>query len=382
MKQIFIISSNFYDIANSKFTIGGIQTYIKDLCIAINRNGHEASLVQFGEYKMESEQISDDCRIIFYPRKKKLLQTADQYTFDCFYKSNNKNDSLFIIDTDQRDIKSKADNVVQIQHGITFDIPGNMIPGFFGKFVFFQRVNKLIRCRRNASRLFHVRKTVCVDYNYYNWFRTQDTIPNDRDVKVIPNYSGSFISIDELESKLRDNCHPTKIVFARRFVEYRGTRLMIEAVKKVLSNHNNIEVTFAGSGPLSGEIESAFHGDNRVIITRYDSNESVSFHYKFDIAVVPTIFSEGTSLSLCEAMAAGCIPVASCVGGMSNILLNGYNGLMIHPNEEELATALETVIAMPHEQKAQIAKRAYDTAVVSFSKQRWERQWLNFLNIK
>ena len=374
MKHIFIISSNFYDESNSRFTIGGIQTYIRDLCITINQSGNRSTLVQFGRYNTRQLLSSENCEILLYPR----IRISDQRTFDLLYRENNSPDSIFIIDTDQRDIRSQQENVIQIQHGITFDIPGNMISGFFGKTVLLQRINKQVRCWRNASRLFHTRNTVCVDYNYYNWFRTQDTIPDGVKVKVIPNYSGSFITRDELESKLHDKDGIIRIVFARRFVEYRGTRLMLVAAKKILLSHKNVEITFAGTGPLCDEIQSTFINDKRVRITQYDSSESVSFHYKYDIAVVPTVYSEGTSLSLCEAMAAGCIPVATCVGGMSNIILNDYNGLLIQPNETELESAIESIIIMPFEQRMQIAQRAYETAVTSFSKDRWERQWLDF----
>lgn len=382
MKQVFIISSNFYDVTNNQFTIGGIQTYIKDLCSAINRYGNQACLVQFGSVENDQCIISDECKIRLVKYCQESSSSRDQKTFDKFYRHHNSTDSIFIIDTDQRDIRSNNANVIQIQHGITFDIPGNMIPGIWGKFKLLQRINKQIRCWRNAARLTHVRNTVCVDYNYYNWFRTQDTIPDDVRVKVIPNYAGTFMEIAAIEEKINTINTKIKIVFARRFVDYRGTRLMIGAAKKLLDQFENIEVTFAGGGPLQEEIETAFKGEKRVHITKYESKDSVSFHYNFDVAVVPTIFSEGTSLSLCEAMAAGCIPVASCVGGMSNILLDGYNGLVIQPKETDLVEALTEVITMAHEKRKIIAKRAYDTALESFSKARWEKQWISFLEFE
>ena len=381
MKQFFIISSNFYDVVAHKFTIGGIQTYIKDLYFAIIRHGHKAYLVQFGSVESNKEIVVGGCQILLVRYVKGRIVSSNQRTFNLFYMRNNKPNSVFIIDTDQRDIKSNNSNVIQIQHGITFDIPGNMIPGFWGKNKILQRINKQIRCWRNAARLSHVRNTVCVDYNYYNWYRTQNTIPDDVTVKVIPNYAGTFVSHNQIEEKIRTLHSKISIVFARRFVEYRGTRLMIKATKKLLAKFENIEVTFAGSGPLQSEVEIAFTGDKRVFITHYESIESVTFHYKFDIAVVPTIYSEGTSLSLCEAMAAGCIPIASCVGGISNILIDGYNGLVIQPSEAELEDALISVINMSHERRRVLAKRAYETALESFSKARWEKQWISFLKL-
>lgn len=382
MKQVFIISSNFYDISRCQFTIGGIQTYIKDLNNAIIKQGHKSCLVQFGDADAEQEITPDGCIIRFEKYIKGCLKSRDQRTFDGFYSRNDSPDSVFIIDTDQRDIKSDKANVIQIQHGITFDIPGNMISGIWGKNRFLQRINKQIRCWRNTSRLTHVPNTVCVDYNYYNWFRTQGTIPDDLSVKVIPNYAGALLSAAEVDNKLKSSHSIIKIVFARRFVDYRGTRLMMEATRCILAKFENVEVTFAGGGPLENEIKSLFLYEKRVHITKYESTDSVAFHRQFDVAVVPTIYSEGTSLSLCEAMAAGCIPIASCVGGMSNIILNGYNGLLILPNVEELKNAITSVIKMTDENRRLIAKRAYDTARVSFSRSRWEQEWISFLKME
>lgn len=382
MKHVFIVSSNFYDATKNQFTIGGIQTYIKDLSCAINNSGNIATLVQFGPYKEIHQLLVGEFEILLFPQKKRRIQSINQRSFNELYRKYNSPGSIFIIDTDQRDIKSKKNNVIQIQHGITFDIPGDMIPGFWGKSTILQRINKQLRCWRNTSRLFHVRKTVCVDYNYFNWFRTQDTIREGYSVRIIPNYAGSFLPASDLETKLKQSKQHLKIVFARRFVDYRGTRLMIEAAKDLLERYDRIEITFAGGGPLFNEIKDTFADCSRVKVTSYNSGESVLFHSQFDIAVVPTIFSEGTSLSLCEAMAAGCIPIASCVGGMSNIVIDGYNGRLIQPNVEELKHALIAVIEMTSEQRSILAKRAYDTAITSFSRSRWEQQWLETLDMK
>lgn len=378
--DIYIISSNFYDPSCSLFTIGGIQTYIKDLYKVVINSGHNALMVQFGFYRGIKEIESEGYKILLYPYVSRFGRVSEQRSFDSVYKKYNTDRSIFIIDTDQRDIESGNDNVIQIQHGIAFDIPGNMIPGFWGRSSFLQRINKQLRCWRNVARLTHVHRTVCVDYNYYNWFRTQDTIPDDYSVRVIPNYAGEFISIDQLKTKIGTRRSTISILFARRFVDYRGAYLMIDATKALLSRFNHISITFAGSGPLEQTIKKEFEGENRVVITRYDSAESVQFHSRFDIAVIPTIFSEGTSLSLCEAMAAGCIPIATCVGGMSNIVLNNFNGLLIQPCLSDLIDALIYLIDLPQAQRSIIARRAYDTAVVSFSKERWERQWLSYLN--
>ena len=93
-----------------------------------------------------------------------------------------------------------------------------------------------------------------------------------------------------------------------------------------------------------------------------------------DIAVVPTVGSEGTSLSLLEAMASGCAVVCTNVGGMTNIVLDGYNGLMIYPEEEELYNAL-TCLIEDSSLRAKLQANAYNCVKDAFSLHRWKDAW-------
>ncbi|MGR4357642.1 glycosyltransferase [Escherichia coli] len=84
------------------------------------------------------------------------------------------------------------------------------------------------------------------------------------------------------------------------------------------------------SGPeqyLVDELKKEY--PNSVYQTSYKSEDSIHFHQQYDIAIVPSIGSEGTSLSLLEAMSAKCLVIATDIGGMTNIILDGFNGRMI-----------------------------------------------------
>ncbi len=103
------------------------------------------------------------------------------------------------------------------------------------------------------------------------------------------------------------------------------------------------------------------------------------FHKKYDIAVVPTIFSEGTSLSLIEAMSAGCLPIASHVGGMTNIILDSFNGFLTYPSEEELYKIIVKVLNLEKAEFNSIVKNAYHSACSSFSISKWKSSWREIL---
>ena len=93
-----------------------------------------------------------------------------------------------------------------------------------------------------------------------------------------------------------------------------------------------------------------------------------------DIAVIPSLGSEGTSLSAIEAMSAGCAVVATCVGGLTNIIIDGYNGKLATPDEDELYEVLYKVIT-DGELRHRLAERAHTTVNESFSIDIWRERW-------
>ena len=102
-------------------------------------------------------------------------------------------------------------------------------------------------------------------------------------------------------------------------------------------------------------------------------------HADKHVALVPTLGSEGTSLSLLEAMASQCAVVCTNVGGMTNIVIDGHNGIMINPDEDELYTAVLKLIKNRELRKI-MSDRAYSTVKEGFSIERWEARWRTILN--
>ena len=112
---------------------------------------------------------------------------------------------------------------------------------------------------------------------------------------------------------------------------------------------------------------------------KYSSKEALEFHYGYDIALVPSIASEGTSLSLLEAMSAGCYCIATATGGMSNIMIDGFNGAIIKPTAESLYSAICNAIEDDETRYVQ-ALNAYNMVSASFSIEMWKKRWNMFID--
>ena len=121
-----------------------------------------------------------------------------------------------------------------------------------------------------------------------------------------------------------------------------------------------------------------FFSNDRVKFSKYAPDKTLSIHLQHDIAVVPSLASEGTSLSVAEAMATGCPVVATAVGGVTNMIISGYNGLLTMPNAASLIEGIEFLIQNPSTRRY-IGMKAYETAKDAFSLERWEKSWQQVL---
>ncbi len=86
----------------------------------------------------------------------------------------------------------------------------------------------------------------------------------------------------------------------------------------------------------------------------------------FDIFALPSL-AEGISNTLLEAMACGCAPVATAVGGNPELIEAGRNGLLVPPSDSEaLAAALARLVLQPLE-RARLAAQSLARAREEFS---------------
>lgn len=379
MTNIIIIADSWiYSREKHGFTIGGVQTYILDLCAIAGNMGARCTVALISPTKEIFSERADGFDIEAF-HKSGLFKSTNQATFEYIYKKFNSPDSIFIISTDQLTINTRYPNVITIQHGIAFDNelkglgkPWNISP-------FTKRLFAHLRAERNYKRGISAPNIVCVDYNYFNWVRTLGDISSSNHYKVILNHTSSLLPQEEIHEKLRKTDGPVKLIFARRFVDYRGARIFANAVSRLFDNGYDIKVTFAGDGPLGPELKERFKGNPNVDFTSFKPHESVGVHAEYDIAVVPTVFSEGSSLSLAEAMSAGCLPVVSHVGGMTNMLLDGFNGLLAYPSEDSLYEKLCQAIDLPVGDFNRIQMNAYLTAKNALNLQKWQAQWIDLI---
>lgn len=363
MINVRIVTGTLYEEGRG-IVIGGVETYIQNLSCFLQDEGYNVTIYQYSNEQFEKRingipLIGTGVKRMKSTRKgsQALVKYITEHA-DC------ENDILFFA-TEGLIVKNKFKHSLAIQHGIDWDVIKNYpVSAFKNAMAVITSLKKNLKVYSRVSSCANV---VCVDYNFVNWYRAHIKSINNK-IYVIPNFA-DIIPYEEKTS--RDKL---SVVFARRFVEYRGTKLFAEAINEIMQKYPNIDVTFAGEGPDENWLREYFKDNKKVIFTKFSPDKSLEFHKQFDIAVIPTIGSEGTSLSLLEAMSAGCAVIASNVGGMTNIVLSEFNGLMISPEKRQLIEALELLICNEPLRK-QLAKNAHNTVEAAFSKEKWKKRW-------
>ncbi|HDR8189355.1 MULTISPECIES: glycosyltransferase family 4 protein [Bacillus] len=363
MRKVFILYENFYKPDGSEMSIGGIQTYIKLLIKVTQKLNLIPVIYQFAEKDFKKQFNSVDVYGIkmnsSWSKRRK-----NQVLFNKCQEQYNSDTDIIIFACETMSVQNSEKRVIGIQHGITWDVRGHEHYSHQKNLLFvFWRA---IMAYRTAKRLNNVKVLVGVDYNFLNWYRTQVAYI-EKDVKVIPNATEIRITNQEKPKDI-------KIIFARRFQKYRGSRLFASVVNRIVKKYDNVQITFAGSGPDESYLKNLFKDNTKVDFITYESEKSLEIHEQYHIAVIPTIGSEGTSLSLLEAMASRCAVIATNVGGMTNIVLDNYNGLLINPEEKALYEAIETLI-INKKLREDLVENAYQTVSQSFSKELWESRW-------
>lgn len=216
---------------------------------------------------------------------------------------------------------------------------------------------------------------VANDTNVINWVRA--TWPDlEGRFRFIPN----FVDLDQFQSgPIRTGDGSFRVLVPCRLEVQKGLEPMLQAAVS-LSEQPGIEFHFVGSGS-----ESAVHRIRSLIAShsaihyRHQPMEAMAEEYRAaDLVVIPSLATEGTSLSCLEAMASGRPVIAGWVGGMGNLIIHEYNGLLLRATAENLAAAIGWLWRDP-DSRVRMAERATAVAQVH-ALPRWRKGWREVLN--
>ncbi len=127
----------------------------------------------------------------------------------------------------------------------------------------------------------------------------------------------------------------------------KGLDTLIKAFASVLAESPELRLLIVGSGSEERALKELAMGLGVMASCHFEpgTQDVVRWLRYIDIFVLPSL-SEALSNSLMEAMACGCCPVASRVGGNPELVTPGRNGLLFEAADPDgLANCLRTLVA-------------------------------------
>lgn len=349
-----IIQPTFYDEKGKTYLSGGAERYLVDLCYLIQKFGFKPYIIQQGikNWHLVHEGIN-----VFGVRSSDLFSFNSLSHHKVFGQPKLVIYSPFILA-----YPKIFTNSIGISHGIFWDQGHNIF-------------NKNIKQSFAQLKIF-----VSVDTSTISYFRaTMARITNHKKMMYISNY----VDLDKYSpSKIRKpNNQNLVILFPRRLYKARGYFLVTSIIDSILAKYQNIEFHFVGQIDNSDVMKSyknlTTKYKNKVRYYTQNADDMNLVYQKADITLIPSLMSEGTSLSCLEAMATGNAIITTNVGGLSDLIINNYNGLLIEPNSISLYNAL-TKLVDSSKLRNRLQKNAVEVAQ-AFCKKEWQQKWSSLI---
>jgi glycosyltransferase involved in cell wall biosynthesis len=134
----------------------------------------------------------------------------------------------------------------------------------------------------------------------------------------------------------------------------KGHRYLVEAIARLKARGLSLRCLFAGTGAERERLEdlATQFGVKAEVGFLGFVEDTPAFLAGIDIFILPSLH-EGLGVSVLEAMAAGRPVVASRVGGLSEIVVDGKTGLLVPPADSAaLSEAIAALIAEPGRARA------------------------------
>lgn len=366
-KQVIITTLLFYDANGKNYMHGGAERYVVELFGILKNLGYDTVVVQAGNSNWKLMHQSPYGALPVVALQSEFLFESFSGVLNEYVQENPC--SLVIYSPFLIASPYAAVNAIGISHGIFWDdwhYHRNLETALFHQ-----------KAIRQAFANCH--DVISVDTNTINWFRT---VTNDAEVNMtyIPNF------VDKKEfyppAELR-NGKKLRVVYPRRLYSARGFDLVLEAFPKLFREFPEMELEFIGQiDDSAAKALKKFLADHKGHVTHRccPPEEMPEVYRKADIVLVPTCYSEGTSLSCLEAMASGCAVIATNVGGLPELIINRYNGLLTAPDAEELEEAVRLLL-----KDSVLRRKLGENAIATsdcYELQIWRQAWEKILSAK
>ncbi|MDP8263088.1 MAG: glycosyltransferase family 4 protein [Candidatus Ancaeobacter aquaticus] len=323
-------------ILTTHVDIGGITSYVLSLAKGLKKKGHTVYVGSSGGKVLQTLQDAGITTCEFKIRTKQEFGPKVIFAIPSLLRFIRQN-NIDIVHTHTR--------VTHVLAGITTYLTGtkhvSTYHGFF-KHIFIRRLFPFM-----GERVIAISQSV-------REYLIQDLMVSPERIALIHNgidfdHFKNTYTQEELQNirrsyGLKENSQVIGII--GRLSEIKGHPHLLNACAQLYEHNKNIEVLIVGEGRIQGELMTLANDlqiDDIVHFKASEPDTRIPLGVT-DIFVMPSLM-EGFGLALLEAMAMGKAVVASRIGGITDIIHDKHNGLLVPPDSiPELATAIDTLL--------------------------------------
>lgn len=228
--------------------------------------------------------------------------------------------------------KLKKAKVVLVSVGITWDSPRMTLK----EKLLYTMVRLLEKIALKGCDL-----ATGIDTRYMNEAKKFDRKAAEKKARIIYN----FVHTD-FHSPAKKPNKGNIILCPRNLRHARGVDLAIKAMKAVNAKFPEAKLVILGDGSIKSELNGLIRqlGVNAEIMPPVGKEELRNWYRKASIVTIPSRYSEGSSFAGIEAMSCGTPIVVTNIGGLPDIVQDGYNGFMVNPDEKEIGEAILKIL--------------------------------------
>ncbi len=169
-----------------------------------------------------------------------------------------------------------------------------------------------------------------------------DVVPNG----IIPEYYQEDVDPEEVKRRHGFDPESPLILFIGRLAWQKGPDMLVDAAPDLLREHSSCQFAFVGDGQMRRGLEARARSLPARFLGRLADADYISLLNASDIVAIPSR-NEPFGLVLLEAWSAGRCVVASDVGGLSENIEHGTDGVKVQPRPDSIAEGLSVAAGSP-----------------------------------
>ncbi len=174
-------------------------------------------------------------------------------------------------------------------------------------------------------------------------------VPRNRAIAV----AGAGLDLQVFNRSGRiESSGPLRVLMASRLIKTKGVGIYLEAAKRLTDR--GVPMRFDLAGPIDPTdvdvidetaLRAACAEGHITYLGALLPDDMASTLKTYDIVCLPTLLREGFPRALLEAVACGCVPVASDQPAIRQLVIDGETGLLLDPvNADTLEKALQRLV--------------------------------------